>query len=436
MMKRLLLLLTLNGLLIAAIAQQNITRCFTTEVMTEYEKQNPGYLTRVNQIFNEAKANVKSQASSRSTPDTIFKIRTVFHIVYTNAADSIPDSWIYSQIEILNEDFRRKNADTNITRAEFLPFAGDAKIEFELADQDPDGFYTTGITRTKGTPPPFLGFSPFNDEVKSYTTGGRDPWPTDKYLNVWVCNAFNGLGILGYAFPPSNAPNWPANSGTDSAKQGVVMHYPVVGSLNTAPIDLTVTKGRSAVHEIGHYLGLRHIWGDGDCTAEDGIDDTPNAIDANQQTCDYNANTCTDSPIDYPDMLENFMDYSDDRCLNMFTHQQISLMRYMLRTSRAGIVSEEIIEYPTAISEVTKSLEVKVYPNPSLGRLNVEMNEANSQNASLEIFSIVGESVLKFLNLKNGSNAFDISSLADGMYTIKIKSDIGEKTEKILLQHK
>jgi hypothetical protein len=108
----------------------------------------------------------------------------------------------------------------------------------------------------------------------------------------------------------------------------------------------------------------------------------------------------------------------------------------MLRTSRAGIVSEEIIEYPTAISEVTKSLEVKVYPNPSLGRLNVEMNEANSQNASLEIFSIVGESVLKFLNLKNGSNAFDISSLADGMYTIKIKSDIGEKTEKILLQHK
>jgi hypothetical protein len=435
-MKRLIPIIIISILSLSTFAQQKITRCYTKEVMNEFEKKNPGYTARVNQIFDEAKANIKPMSASRSTPDTIFKIRTVFHIVYTSAVDSIPDSWIYSQIEVLNEDFRRKNADTNVTRAEFLPFAGDAKIEFALADQDPDGFFTSGITRTKGTPPPVLGFSPFNDEVKSYATGGRDPWSTDKYLNIWVCNVFNGLGILGYAFPPDNAPNWPQNSGTDSAKQGVVMHYPVVGRLNTTPIDQTVAKGRSAVHEIGHYLGLRHIWGDGDCTVDDGIEDTPDAIDANQQTCDYNANTCNDSPIDYPDMLENFMDYSDDRCLNMFTHQQISLMRYMLRTSRAGIVSEEIIEYPASVNDVTNQLAAKVYPNPTQGSLNIEISDVRVQYATITILNLVGQQLKPTINWENGKSAIDVSDLADGVYILKIKSDLGEKTEKILLQHK
>jgi hypothetical protein len=107
--------------------------------------------------------------------------------------------------------------------------------------------------------------------VKSAASGGKDAWPTDRYMNIWVCNVLNGFGILGYAFPPVDAPNWPANSTADSAKEGVVLHYPVVGRNFSAPIDPSVAAGKSAVHEVGHYLGLRHIWGDGDCTEDDGL---------------------------------------------------------------------------------------------------------------------------------------------------------------------
>lgn len=396
-----------------AVAQSSITRCNTHEVMLHKEQQNPGYLNRVDAAFNYAKQVAETNRQNRAANDTIYHIRCVFHVVYTNATENIPDSVIQSQIEVLNEDYRRLNADTTKTRDVFKPIAADAGIEFYLATEDPDGNPTTGITHDVGTPG-FLGFTPFDDGVKSAATGGVDPWPTDKYLNIWVCNIFNGIGILGYAFPPDNAPNWDPGSGTDSAKQGVVLHYPVVGRNYVAPIDPTVAKGRSATHEIGHYLGLRHIWGDGDCTMDDGISDTPGSDAAHQQTCDTSSNTCVDSPIDVPDMIENYMDYSDDRCLNMFTQEQVAIMRATLQTERAGIATTEVA---TGIRNTTEVAGVNVYPNPAHNVLN--LNVSNARQYSYTLYNALGEILTAENNLLS-YHTVNLTSFASGIYFVKI----------------
>jgi hypothetical protein len=256
---------------------QHLNRCFTYELMLEKEKKHPGYIQRVDDIFNQAKQYAAGKSANRSIGDTIYHVRCVFHVLYTTPAENIDDSIIRNQIEVLNRDYRRRNADSVDTRPVFQDRAGDTRIEFFLADTDPNGNPTTGITHTVGNPG-FLGYNAFTDNAKAAATGGKDPWPTDKYLNIWVCS-ISAFGVLGYAFPPDNAPNWPASSGADSSKQGVVLDTRVVGNNNPNPIDSSVSGGRSAVHEIGHYLGLRHIWGDnnGTCANDDGLDDTPKA---------------------------------------------------------------------------------------------------------------------------------------------------------------
>lgn len=416
---------------VATYAQQSIQKCATVDVINYQESIMPGYKQRVADAFSATKQIADANKANRAADDTIYVVQCVFHVVYTAPEENIPDSVIYSQIEVLNEDYRRLNADTVKTRQIFANIVGDTRIQFELASVDPNGNPTTGITRAQGNPTGFLGFSPFDDGVKTAATGGVDAWPTDKYLNVWVCSIGNGiLGILGYAFPPTGAVNWPAGSETDSAHQGVVLHYPVVGRNFSAPIDATVTKGRSAVHEIGHYLGLRHIWGDGDCTEDDGLADTPDAIDANQQTCDTTMNTCTEAgPIQYPDMIENYMDYSDDRCLNAFTHDQIAIMRSTLQTSRYGIarrIHEEDSVSTSIKNTFAKLTNISVYPNPATGVVNFDVQMEQGIEYSIQVINALGEVVYASPSsmLKNGM--IDLSSKPTGIYYAKFS--VGTQT--------
>ena len=318
-----------------------------------------------------------------SNNNLTYYIPVVFHIVYNTDSQNLPDSVIHSQIDVLNEDYRRLNENASNTREEFLEFAGDPNIEFFLANIDPEGNPTNGIIHQYTDREEFLMFEDFLsneitlDEVKFSSSGGSDAWDTNKYLNIWVCNIgsieifeLELAQVFGYAYPPvdideallelsenQTVPDWPIDMLTnDESVQGVVLHYTAVGRNNPAANDDGMTEnneGRTAVHEIGHYLGLRHIWGDAlalfgedGCEVDDGISDTPNANDQAGYVCDFNKNTCSgdvfgSSGQDLPDMVENYMDYSPDNCLNMFTNDQINVMRNILEISRTELINEE-----------------------------------------------------------------------------------------------
>ncbi len=448
-MKKQLTLLALCLILVSAINAQTakFKNCATVEVQQHREALNPGYLAAVRKAFDNAKAAIGHTGASRglNVGDTIIKIRTVFHVVYTSAADSLDEDVIQSQIEVLNQDYRRKNSDTINTRADFVPLAGDAGIEFFLATEDPDGNPTNGIVYSEGTPTGFFGtFDPFSDNVKD-PAQGVGCWPSDKYLNIWVCD-LGFFGVLGYAYPPVDLPNWPAQSTIDSFRQGVVLDYRAVGSRNPDPIAPEADGGRSATHEIGHYLGLRHIWGDdqGKCTAnggeDDGIGDTPESGDASQQTCNLNINSCTDTTaIDYSDMVENFMDYSDDACLNMFTKGQIEFMRSVLLTYRPGIAEYEIVQGPQTPNGLAADQNItvlSVYPNPANDMISVATKFGKSVSGSVTLMDIMGKTInsVELSNTTAERISFDVSNLAVGVYTVKVKANEQTITRRVVKQ--
>ncbi|MCC9165439.1 M43 family zinc metalloprotease [Pontibacter harenae] len=258
---------------------------------------------------------------------TVF-VPVVFHVVYSTEEENISDEQIYSQLQILNSDFRRKNADTTNTPAYFKEFSADAGIEFCLASVDPEGNPTKGITRTKTTR---TSFSIGSDNVKFSQSGGVDGWDPEQYLNIWICSISNR--ILGYATPP----------GASAAYDGVVLLYSAVGAYPANPFASQYNLGRTATHEVGHWLGLNHIWGNGNtCSDSDGIDDTPNQLGENYQCPSSITVSCDDSP--YGDMYQNYMDYTDDACMNLFTKGQAAYMQAVLETKRASILNSIVCD--------------------------------------------------------------------------------------------
>ena len=244
-------------------------------------------------------------------------IPVVVHVIYNTPAENVSVAQIKSQIKVLNRDFRATNPDKSKVPDVFKGLVADSKIEFVLATKDPDGAPTNGITRTKTTRTSFGS----NDSVKFTEAGGHDAWPSSEYLNMWVCTL--GQGLLGYAQFPGGPPE------TD----GVVILNTATGNVGTAkpPFGL----GRTATHEIGHWLNLRHIWGDAeDCSGTDFVDDTPNAIGPNDGTPTFPHISCNNGPNG--DMFMNYMDYVYDEAMFMFTSQQAERMRAALETERTG----------------------------------------------------------------------------------------------------
>jgi hypothetical protein len=248
----------------------------------------------------------------------ITTIPVVVHVVYKTPSENISTAQVKSQITALNKDYRSTNADRKKTPSVWSGLVTDARIKFVLAKKDPKGKKTTGITRTKTTRASFGT----GDTVKSASTGGAGAWPRGKYLNIWVCTLSGGL--LGYA----QFPGGPAKT------DGVVILNTAFGTKGTvkAPFNL----GRTATHEIGHWLNLRHIWGDTeDCSGTDFVADTPNAAGPNYGKPSFPHVTCSNGPNG--DMFVNYMDYVDDAAMFMFTTQQVVRMQTALDGPRKSI---------------------------------------------------------------------------------------------------
>ena len=248
--------------------------------------------------FRLALANLEAATTARlaAAAPEVFKpvtISVVAHVVYAAVADNISDQQIASQIDVLNCDYAAKNSDATKVPAVWKGLVTDPLIQFALAKRDPNGTPTNGVTRTKTTKKSF----PADDSVKFAQQGGADAWPADKYLNLWVCAL--GGGLLGYA----QFPGGPVES------DGVVILNTAFGTLGTAADPFN--KGRTATHEVGHWLNLRHIWGDTeDCSGSDFVDDTPNQQHPNYGKPAFPHVSCHNGPSG--DMFMNYMDYVDD----------------------------------------------------------------------------------------------------------------------------
>ena len=240
---------------------------------------------------------------------TVATIKTIVHVVYKTPEQNISNAQIKSQFAALNRDFRATNPDKSHTPVPFKGLVTDARMRFKLVK----------VTRTKTNKTSFTT----DDQVKKAATGGIAPITPKTHLNLWVCATSGGL--LGYAQFPGGPP------GTD----GVVVNYRAFGTIGTAVAPFN--RGRSATHEVGHYLNLRHIWGDTpDCSGSDMVADTPNCAGPNFGTPAFPTVTCNNGPNG--DMFMNYMDYTDDAAMFMFTAQQVLRMRATLDTVRSGLL--------------------------------------------------------------------------------------------------
>jgi len=309
-------------------------RCGAMEVHHRLLVESESYAKKRDQIENLALAYKKGlRAVSRTG---IVRIPVVVHVVWNKEEENVSDAQIQSQIDVLNKDFRKLNPDVSQVPDIWSDLTADLGIEFFLATKDPDGNPTTGITRTQTSLAAFFTA----DTIKFESRGGKDALPADRYLNMWVCKL--GGGLLGYA----QFPGGPAET------DGVVITHTGFGTTGTAkpPFD----KGRTATHEIGHWLNLYHIWGDelrheDPCSRSDEVDDTPNQASDNNGVPEFPHISCDNGP--YGDMFMNYMDYVDDKCMVMFTQGQATRMNACLEGPRSSFLT------------VAKSAEMKEAPS-------------------------------------------------------------------------
>jgi hypothetical protein len=292
-----------------------VRQCATMTVHRRLLSSSPEYVRRRSLIENQTARKVGRGAGREG----VTTIPVVVHVVWNSEDQNISDEQIATQIDVLNRDFRRTNPDADTTPAPFLPLVSDARVEFVLATTAPDGSPTTGIERRQTDVASFDS----DDAVKSASSGGMDAWPADAYLNLWACPL--GGGLLGYA----QFPGGPAET------DGVVILQSAFGTSGTAaaPFDL----GRTATHEIGHWLNLNHIWGDDGtgCSGTDNVDDTPNQAGPNTGKPAFPHPSCNNGPDG--DLFMNYMDYVDDAAMFMFSTGQVARMQACLDGPRDSI---------------------------------------------------------------------------------------------------
>ena len=323
----------------------SIIRCATTEYEDYLKAKNPNRLSTAEfEQWIAPKVNLEKNKPLNSPKEfktnAVITIPVVVHVIHNGdllgADENIFDEQVISQIQVLNEDFRKK---LNTPGYNTNPVGADVEIEFALAKRDPAGVLSNGINHV-------------NLEQESWSTDDintivkpQTQWDPEKYLNIWIVK-FTSTELLGYAQFPSGSglSGISADPGT-AATDGVVIGYAFFGSSSYFPGGTYLTnydKGRTTSHEVGHWLGLRHIWGDGGCGVDDFCNDTPNAGQANEG-CPTGVDSCPTSPG--LDMIENYMDYTNDACMNIFTADQKTRMITVMNNSirRAALKTSDAL---------------------------------------------------------------------------------------------
>lgn len=348
-------------------------------------------------------------------------IPVVVHVVYKGNLENISDDQIHSQIAVLNQDYRRLNPNAGTTPPFFAPLAADVELEFCLASTDPSGSPTKGITRRETVWNNIGQLKAPDGRPRIYYTelGGEDAWLPEHYLNIWVCSI--GGGILGYGTYPGTAP---------PAEDGVVIDPRYFGTTGLAVFYPPHHLGRTATHEIGHYFNLLHIWGGDEniCTDDDDVADTPVQRSAFLGCPVFPQFSCGNSA-----MFMNYMDYTDDACMSLFTLGQKNRIWAALNTVRAGLLDSSFC-ISTAVNEPAgASPPLQLYPNP-LGGDNLYIAWATDQaEARWSITDPGGRIRLTGqVFFQDGSAQVEITSLTPGIYTITLTGASQTRTARFI----
>lgn len=389
---------------ISAFAQRN---CQTNQKLEELKANIPGFTAYHQEVMDyiQNPATTQARVNNTSSPTTVVTIPVVFHVLYKNATQNISDAQINSQLAILNADYRKLNADFNTkVPAVFQPYGADMEIVFVKATTTPAGASTTGITR-KSVPTSFV----FDDNY--YTASGEPAWDPINYLNIWI-GRFTDSSLLGFAYLPSS---------TGQPYDGLCIGDQYFG--NTGTVVSPYNKGRTATHEIGHYFGLEHPWGDGSCsTGDDGVADTPptSAPYFGCPTFPNNANAC--APTTNGSMFMNYMDYVDDACMAFFTTGQKAIMQNTLAGPRASLI--------LGLHNVEAARSIAVYPNPASQYFMITSPQVTIDK--VEIYNTTGQ-LVKTQQLSASDNKINVEQLESGIYYVRIYSE-GKymKSDKII----
>lgn len=403
--------LAYSVLLLACQAVNAQRNCATHEYLQLQLEADPLLAQRIAAFHVKHESTIALNGEATPPPVTVYKIPVVVHVLYNTPSQNISYEQIKSQIDALNKDFRRLNADTINIPSIFKHLAADCQIEFELAKIDPSGRATSGIVR-KATSIQMYGL---DDRIKSSAKGGDDAWDADSYLNIWTGNLAGGL--LGYTSP----------LGCAKAVDGIAISPTVFGTVGA--VYAPYNKGRTATHEVGHWLGLRHIWGDTYC-GDDNIDDTPPQRSSTRNCPTGVVVTCDNNPSG--NMYTNYMDFTDDACLNLFTLGQKAEMRNLFQLGSAryallfskGITGTPIKESAKPVEEPTLVIPAaKVYPNPTSSFVTIDIGGNQALlGKMITVQNHLGQLAMRSLVTKSQVQ-LNVQSLQDGVYFIRIEGE-------------
>ena len=405
-MKNKLFLIAIGVLLNFGFAIAQELRCGTSEKMESQLAANP-QLSEIRHDIESFTQRYIQEHDGENHNRAVVTIPVVVHVVYKTSSQNISDAQIQSQIDVLNEDYRALNTDVSGVPSVWTNRVADCEIQFALAVRSPEGSTTNGITRTETTVSDWGG----SDNVKFTSQGGHDAWPADDYMNIWVCNI--GSGLLGYAYQP----------GINASLDGIVIGYRFFGRIGS--LSSSYDEGRTATHEIAHYLNLDHLWGPGgansNCSSDDNVSDTPRQTGPNygcnhsypEETCGTGINS---------DMFNNYMDYGNDDCLFFFTEGQKGRMLAVVNGYRSSLKDSDALTPVVGIDEPSLASSIIIYPNPTSNLLNIRIDQAVNDLTDIQILDMSGRLMHQEASVKLGYANYQInlSELLTGAYVLKL----------------
>jgi len=357
----------------------------------------------VENFILSSSTNIRSSVANGTGSNQVIRIPVVVHVLYNTPQLNISDEQIKSQLNAMNRDFGRQNSDTINTPARFKPLAASVNIEFVLATADPKGRPTNGVVRKQTTTTDWN----MDDKIKFTASGGDDAWDSRYYLNIWVGKM---RSLLGY----SSAPGGPVE------KDGLVISPTAFGTQNVfAPYDM----GRTVVHEAGHWMGLKHIWGDTYC-GDDLVGDTPKQGGFTSGCPTTFRSSCDNNTMG--DMYMNYMDFTNDACMNLFTLGQAERMMTLFQAGgprNSFLISKGLndpwLEESPIVETLPANTTLTIYPNPAINELIINFaNEGNWMGKELKLLSINGSLIQKIV-ITSKLQKINTSKLQPGMYILQ-----------------